>query len=368
MKKNFICFVFVVLCLPNVVFAQSTYQKPKLENPESWTLIFIPDIQNYSKRTVNQPILDLMLAWIESHIDSLNIKLVMCPGDLVECNDRPLNTNDGDVPSAEQWAFAAHVFDRFNGKIPCIYSSGNHDYTYSRNGKKIYSEFRNYFTTERNPLTQKSLCQIARSPDNHLTLENAAYQMAMPDGKKYLFLSLEYAPRDTIVNWANQVVKMPQYKNDRIVLLTHSYINDNNKYTTSHSGFDMETCLPNNFFRTSHFDLVDANTGSDLWNKLVKPNNIELVLCGHVFGVGYRCDKNDSGNKVHQILFDTQADGGGHRNGNGGDGWIRILEFFPDGKTVKVKTFSPLFACSPSTCNLAWKKDPKNEFTMTFDK
>ena len=27
--------------------------------------------------------------------------------------------------------------------------------------------------------------------------------------------------------------------------------------------------------------------------------------------------------------------------GNGGDGWLRIMEFMPDGKTIKIKTFSP---------------------------
>jgi len=66
-------------------------------------------------------------------------------------------------------------------------------------------------------------------------------------------------------------------------------------------------------------------------------------------------------------LFDAQSMGGGHREGNGGDGWLRILEFMPDGKTVKVKTFSPLFAASPSTRHLAWKKDERNEYVFKFD-
>ena len=62
------------------------------------------------------------------------------------------------------------------------------------------------------------------------------------------------------------------------------------------------------------------------------------------------------------MLFDAQAIGGD----NGGDGWIRILEFYPDGKTVKVKTFSPLFAVSPATQGMAWKHDSENEFTFYF--
>ncbi|QBR12205.1 hypothetical protein [Sphingobacterium sp. CZ-2] len=49
-------------------------------------------------------------------------------------------------------------------------------------------------------------------------------------------------------------------------------------------------------------------------------------------------------------------------NGNGGDGWLRYLEFLPDGKTVKVKTFSPLFAISPATQSLAYKTEKNQEF------
>ena len=78
-------------------------------------------------------------------------------------------------------------------------------------------------------------------------------------------------------------------------------------------------------------------------------------------------NKNSGGKSVHQILFDAQSMGGGHRYGNGGDGWIRILEFFPDGKTVKVKTFSPLFGISPTTQQFSWKNDARNEYTIKFD-
>lgn len=59
--------------------AQNNYQRPVLDNKESWSVIFIPDIQNYVKFSRNQAILDLMMSWIDENIDSLNIKMVMCP-------------------------------------------------------------------------------------------------------------------------------------------------------------------------------------------------------------------------------------------------------------------------------------------------
>ena len=60
----------------------------------------------------------------------------------------------------------------------------------------------------------------------------------------------------------------------------------------------------------------------------------------------FRTDKNSTGKNVAQMMFNAQtADGQWH--GNGGDCWLRIMEFMPDGKTIKIKTFSPLFALLP---------------------
>lgn len=98
-----------------------------------------------------------------------------------------------------------------------------------------------------------------------------------------------------------------------------------------------------------------------------------MVFSGHIGApdnarkhVGFRQDKNAAGKKVSQLVFNAQAMGGGW-NGNGGDGWLRILEFEPDSKTVKVKTFSPFFAISPSTQYLAWRTADYDQFDLTID-
>ena len=80
----------------------------------------------------------------------------------------------------------------------------------------------------------------------------------------------------------------------------------------------------------------------------------------------FSTDTNEEGKTVAQMAFNTQAIGGGF-HGSGGDGWLRLLEFMPDRKTVKATTFSPLFAISPSTRDLAWKHDERNEFTFTIE-
>ncbi len=51
----------------------------------------------------------------------------------------------------------------------------------------------------------------------------------------------------------------------------------------------------------------------------------------------------------------------------GGDGWLRIMEFMPDGKTIKIKTFSPFFAISPTTEKYAWRTEEFDQFDIVLD-
>lgn len=50
-----------------------------------------------------------------------------------------------------------------------------------------------------------------------------------------------------------------------------------------------------------------------------------------------------------------------------GDGWLRIMEFMPDGKTIKIKTFSPFFAISPTTEKYAWRTEEFDQFDIVLD-
>jgi hypothetical protein len=193
------------------------------------------------------------------------------------------------------------------------------------------------------------------------TLENAAYEFTTPGGRNLLILSLEFAPSDPIVTWAKELVARDEYKDSLVVLVTHSYMR-------SHAEGNV-------LIGKEGYLVEDVNYGQALWDKLVYPSdNIRLVICGHIAGpdnilesVGFRVDKNHAGKPVSQMLFNAQANGGGW-HGNGGDGWLRILEFSEDGKTVSVRTFSPLFAISPSTQHLAWRTESHDQFVFEIEK
>ncbi|MDR2037143.1 MAG: metallophosphoesterase [Bacteroidales bacterium] len=349
--------VFFLLVGPGALYGQSTYQKPELNDPESWTIVLLPDVQSYVKNERNQPILDLMMFWITSNMEKLNIQLVLATGDLVDNNDSASpDLVKFDQPGIAQWEAVSRSFDKLNGKLPYITATGNHDYSYAGMQKKN-SGFKDHFPANKNFLNQKIMRAAFPNTEGIPTAENAIFEFTSPNDEKYLVVNIEFGPRDTVVQWAHKIVNQKKYKDHRIILLTHSYLSSNNQRITK-----------------SNYPVADKNEGEAIWQKLVQSTpNIELVVCGHIASpddfkkhTGFCTDKNNAGKNVHQMLFNAQALGGGW-HGNGGDGWLRILEFLPDGKTVKVKTFSPLFAISPTTQQYAWEKAAYNEFEFKFD-
>src|SRR5690606_40404022 len=121
MKKLILLNFLLVLLLFVEVKAQTDYQAPALEQEDSWSMILIPDTQNYVKFARNQPILDLMTSWIRENIDPLNIKLVLQMGDLVEHNAL-LNPDGriGDQPGKSQWEAVAKSLGKLDGRVPYI--------------------------------------------------------------------------------------------------------------------------------------------------------------------------------------------------------------------------------------------------------
>ncbi|QMU31692.1 metallophosphoesterase [Adhaeribacter radiodurans] len=347
--------IFVLFSLS--VCAQKKYVAPALSTPGSWSMILVPDPQSYVKFERNQPILELMTSWVKENIDPLNIKLVLCTGDLVEQNE--IINPDGtkvNQPSKLQWESVARSFNKLDGHVPFITAAGNHDYGYA-NISTRNTNFNKYFPIDKNFQTQKLVREVAQNAEKIPTLENAAFDFTSPHGKKFLIITLEFAPRDTILAWAKQVVNQEKYKKHKVIILTHSYLNAKNEHTVK-----------------ENYAITEGNYGAAIWQKLVQPSkNIQLVLAGHIGApddprahVAFRTDTNAGGKKVQQMVFNAQAMGGGWY-GNGGDGWLRILEFLPDGKTVKVKTFSPFFAISPTTQQFAWRTAPYDEFSFELD-
>ncbi|NDV57893.1 metallophosphoesterase [Bacteroides sp. 519] len=355
MKKTFLILISLAICCK--FSAQIQPVMVELTDPKSFSMIVIPDPQSYTKFDVNQPIFDLMTAWTANNLKRLCVKTVLCTGDLVEQNEiRIPDGVNGNQTSEEQWQAASRAFEKLDNKTPYVLCTGNHDYGYEKAENRL-TRFPHYFPSERNSCWRQTLVSVAQDSNGVPTLENAAYEFDTDTWGKLLVVSIEFAPRNEALEWANRVINSKKYQDHKVLILTHSYLDGDGT-----------------IYEKEGYKVSPANYGKAIWDRVIYPSkNVFMLVCGHACeiaphkdNVAFRMDKNASGKNVAQMMFNAQtADGKWH--GNGGDGWLRILEFMPDGKTIKVKTFSPLFAISPTTADKAWRTESYDQFDIVID-
>jgi predicted esterase len=100
---------------------------------------------------------------------------------------------------------------------------------------------------------------------------------------------------------------------------------------------------------------IRTPVGDGIWQKFVAPNadRVFLVLCGHMHAENRRSD-TVNGHIVYQLLADFQE---GYPNG--GNGWLRILDFRPAEDKIYVKTYSPYVD--------QYQTDGNSQFTLDYD-
>ena len=368
--KRFTC-VIVAIAIAALAAQAHTGSRPPEPSPAdviadgSWTMVVLPDTQSYVDHSGLAPIFERMTQWIADNKDACNIELVLHVGDIVYQNGTPVaEWGTGDQTSIQQWENARRAMRRLDGVVPYIMAPGNHDYGYF-DADNRFTQFNDYFKPTDNPLINPEqggiLAGMGLNAEGERTLENAYYDFTAPDGRRMLIFALEWGPRQAIVDWANEVAGREEYSGHTKVLLTHAYLyHDDTRYDWAAKG-KSQSANPHAYAGTC----VDTNDGEELWNELVKLHpRFELVLCGHVGGdmVGYLASENDFGEDVHQMLFNAQF------LPFGGEGWLRILEFMPDGETVHVRTFSPLFALDGNATTPSWRTGTDDDFTFRISR
>ena len=157
-------------------------------------------------------------------------------------------------------------------------------------------------------------------------LENH-FQLLEIHGRPWIVLSLEMGPRKGVIAWADKV--LADHPDRLAIILTHAYLFYDNQRFDHRRGPQRAT--PHNFGG-------EGADGEMLWESLLSRHPaVMLVVCGHVASayLGYRADRGTHGNVVHQMMVD-------YEKMQGGMGFLRLLEFLPDGKTVQVRTYSPV--------------------------
>ncbi len=364
------------LCFAGVALAQGPKGEPQipvyptLQDEASFSMILIPDPQSYTKFAANQPLFDLQTAWVAQNIDRLNIKAALFTGDMVEQNGKQIsapkpNEYNGDQTGRQQWEAVSRALSRLDNRLPYVVAQGNHDIG-EITATDRHTIMPNYVYPERNILFEKCLVSTCQNWQGVHTMENSAYEFHDKAWGDLLVITLEFAPRDEAIAWAKELTESDKYKNHKVIILVHSWLNTAGDRITQ-EGYTLRPC----------------NWADDVWKKLVYPSkNIVMVLSGHSGAApkiegdvkstnfkptsSYRIDKAADGRSIPQMMFNSQQ-GDGDWNGNGGDCWLRILEFKPDGKTIGVRTFSPMFAISRLTQHLAWRTAEYDQFDITIE-
>lgn len=335
-------------------FVATTPQGPFQPSPDAaWSMVVLPDTQAYSRSSADAAIFRQMTQWVVDRHDAFGVQFLVHEGDVVNQNADPTPTS-GDQSGDQQWQNAKEAMSLLDGVVPYAISPGNHDYG-ATNAQDRTTQYNDYFKQDDNPLVDPVQGGTLRSVMTPGELDNSLHEFVAPDGREMLVVTTEWGPRQVAVDWADRSLKSSQYADHTAVLATHAYMwHDDTRYDWSRN----QDADPDNDQAGNPYGYptgIDTHDGEDLWNELVSPNgSLEMVLSGHVGGDGtaYLATEGEHGQTVHQMLFNTQFEN------YGGNGWLRVLEFLDDGRTVRVRTYSPFHDLE--------KTDAANSFEYTI--
>jgi len=275
-----------------------------------WTLAVLPDPQHYSQSFPG--IWHLQTQWLVENRDALRIAYAVVLGDI---------TNDN---SDGHWERAKRGLSRLDGKIPYALAAGNHDY--AGNTKSRETGLNRYFPAVRSK-AWPGLGGVME--EGHV--ENC-YHRFRAGGQDWLILVLEWGPRDKALEWADRVLK--ENSHCQAIVITHAYLYfDNTRYDWASKGKEQK------WNPHSYPTEGGVNDGEEMWQKLLsKHANVFMVLCGHVpeVGRGFSVSRGENGNPVYELMADYQ------RRQKSGEGYLVLLQFEPEERTVTVRTYSPL--------------------------
>ncbi|MBK7259693.1 MAG: DNRLRE domain-containing protein [Ignavibacteriae bacterium] len=273
-----------------------------------FTIAGLPDTQYYTAESNggSNAIFKAQTQWIAANAGTRNIVYVQHFGDV---------TNTGS--SEPEWKRADTTMSFLESPAPGLpygISIGNHDQI---GGTALYNQ---YFGTARFSGRPYYGGSFGPTNESHFVLFSAGTL-------QFIALSLNYSTpmNPAMLHWADSLLKA--HGDRRAIVGSHSIIGTGN---------------PASF----------SSEGQVLYDSLKDNPNLFLMLCGHVPGEGRRADTYN-GHTVHTLLADFQS------FTNGGNGWMRLLEFSPSNNLITVKTYSPTLG--------QYDTDATSQFTLPYD-
>lgn len=277
--------------------------------PDDFTIIALPDTQNYSKS--HPEIFTAQTQWIVSECVLRNIVFVAHLGDIVNNWDETY-----------QWLNAHNAMSILEVPpgIPYGLDVGNHDeQSSSPNGTAMFNQYFPYTRYAGKPWYGG---HYGNDNDN-------SYQLFSGGGMDFIIINIEY---DTdadpaVLDWADSVLKA--HPNRRAIVSSHNL---------------MSKTSPGEF----------SDQGEDTYEALKDNPNLFLMICGHCSDLmeARRTDYYE-GRRVDTLMSDYQD------RPNGGDGWLRIMRFSPALHEISVKTYS--------VTRREYETDSTSEFILPYD-
>jgi hypothetical protein len=280
--------------------------------PGSSMIAVLPDTQVYSLRVPGM--FNVQTSFLRMNAQKLDIKYALHLGDIVNNNTRI------------EWERASASMSLLHGAIPYALAPGNHDYGPSGDASTRDTYMNEYFSYE-----QSAAMPTFGGAYEMGKLDNS-YHLFSIQGRDFIVMALEWAPRDEVVAWANEV--MAEHPDREGILVTHAYLNNDDRRYDHTDTVHSQRYNPHEYATPGKL-----NDGEQLWQKLVRKHRFAMTLNGHVLGdgCGYLKSTTDTGTTCHQMLSNYQM------RDQGGEGYMRLLEILPNGTTMRVHTYSPLW-------------------------
>lgn len=259
-----------------------------------FTIVVLPDTQYYSALFPEQ--FRAQTTWIVANRAEENIVMVTHVGDIVENGGQGWAYNDVEWNNADA---AISILDNDARDLPYGVALGNHDYD-RVNTQSSAQQYVTYFGASRYS-GRDWYGGSSPSQLNH-------YQRFSADGRNFLHITLEWRPQPSSLNWAQSV--LDENPGVPTIISTHEYLSSSGARSWP-SGIEV-------------FDnLVDNNS------------QVFMVLSGHYPGESHQTAINSAGLEVFEMMANYQS------HANGGDGWMRLIEFDGAHNRIDVRTYSP---------------------------
>jgi hypothetical protein len=285
------------------------YGRPLCDTAPNFTIVALPDTQYYSSQTNNglRAMFDAQTSWIVNNEVERNISFVTHLGDIVDTYSDSAQWDIAGKLTAPKGALTA--LD--DAGIMYGLTVGNHD-----GGPSNTANFNSYF-----PSTRIGSGHYGSDNDNN-------YRLFTAGGMNFIVIQIEYGTDAAVRAWANE--RLQTYSSYRAIVVTHNLLSGN----TTPASFSTE--------------------GQALYDALKANLNLFLMLGGHLDTEVSRTDEYPigSGHYIYSLRSDYQTR-------NGGNGWLRLMEFHPAANEIQIYTYSPYLN--------QWETDTNSQFTLAYD-